>query len=110
MKILGNIISRAKTPCQNKQEPEYVHTLAEQFWRTMLGMAAVIILIAVGFGVFNLVTVVQEVSISAKPTVASSTPTIDRTKLMQTLDGFKKREIQFDTLKNQTSSIEDPSL
>ena len=109
MKIFGSIFSRTKTPCQNKQEPEYVHTLAEQFWRTVLVCSALVVLFAFVFGVFNLMTVVQEVSISAKPTVATSTPTIDRKKLMQTLDGFKKREILFDTFKNQATPIEDPS-
>lgn len=93
-----------------RHNPENMHAFADLYWRTLLYTASAATLLAIGFGIWELSSVLQNLGSSAGAGgSAQPVPTLDRAQLKNTLQKFHAREARFESLKMSAPEIADPS-
>lgn len=106
MKFSNNIISSTKTAYQNWREPENMHLLARLYWHVLLAASALIMCAVIAYGATVLFSINDDAG-TGKSVPASVT--IDKTKLTKLLAGFANRQATFESMKNDTTGVADPS-
>lgn len=92
-----------------RREPENMRALSDVYWRTLVVVAALVVLCAILYGVTQLVGVMgyaQEGN-AATPVSAAG---INRTQLEATLSAFSARQENYDALASTSVSAVDPSI
>ncbi len=93
-----------------RHRPENMHAFANLYWRTLLYIASAVTLLAIGFGIWELSSVLQDLGSSAGAgNSVQPIPTLDRAQLKNTLQGFQAREARFESLKISVPDFADPS-
>ncbi|MDO8521702.1 MAG: hypothetical protein Q7S08_00230 [bacterium] len=93
----------------HKHRPECVRVLADFYWRVLLSIALVILLLSLGYGILELSAVIGEGAVAQKTDVIQPAPKLNKTQLQNTLNAFVEREARFNALKTAAQRIADPS-
>ena len=90
-------------------EPEYTRALASLYWRTLLVLAFIVVVLVFLYSTWGLLRVLDNLS-SALDTSAPPPPALNRAELNATIRAFEMRKTQFEQLKaNPPLTIPDPS-
>jgi len=110
MNQLTLIWTRIRDTYSYRYEPEYLRTLAENFWRAVLFVLALVIVGGIVYGGLALLTVLADVS-DIENSVASRAPVpgLNRVQLQATIDGFESRKVNYEFLKAHPPKVVDPS-
>ena len=109
MKFVPDILKSLRDTYANRHEPESLGVLAGIYWRTVLGVALLLLVIIVSYSMWNLVRILHSLGVIPTPSPLPP-PALNRTLLNTTLEVLDARKAQFDALKvNPSSSISDPS-
>ena len=92
-----------------KHRPECVRVLADFYWRVLLSLAVVIVLIFIVYGIRQAYSVIGGDAAAQVPGVMQPVPKLNKTKLQDTLTAFGAREVRFNALKTAPQKIADPS-
>jgi hypothetical protein len=105
----SDITGRARDLYAARYEPEGVRTLADLYWRSMLGVACLAVVCALAWGIFDLVGALD--MLSATPDSTPLPPAaFNRSTLQHIVQGFEDRQAQFNSLGAQPlPAISDPS-
>lgn len=95
----------------HRHKPESMRVLADVYWRVLLSVALIILLLALGTGFVELSTVIGDSnSAPAQSTsIVQPVPKLSRSQLQNTLDAFGEREARFNALQTAPQKISDPS-
>ncbi len=109
MKIFKSVSGRIRTAA-SRHEPEGVRVLSDMYWRIVVVLAAILIVVSIGYGVWSLLRVLEGLS-SAVMVSSPPPPPINRRVLDAAIQGFESREVYFeDRNASSTQSIADPSI
>jgi len=94
-----------------KHSPEYARALADFYWRVLLSVALVALLISLGVGILKLTSVLKEGgnSLVQSADKIQPAPKLNKMQLQNTLTAFSEREARFNSLKAGAQRIPDPS-
>src|SRR3989338_657103 len=94
-----------------RHRPECVRVLADFYWRALLSIALVIIVLAAGYGISELSSVMggSGGALAQDASVSPPAPKLDKMQLQNTLSAFREREARFNSLKAGMQRIPDPS-
>jgi hypothetical protein len=109
MMNFNDIPTRMRDAYAARFEPEGQRSLAYLYWRSLLVLTGVLLVLAVAWGLWNLFDVftllASEPDTSPLPKAA-----LDRSALMNVVQGFEARQVQWNELTGSpASSISDPS-
>ncbi len=110
MKFSHSHWNKVRDAYANRTEPESFRILARVYWHALLYVTTCIVLIAVSYGLWQLVAVFSGPKES--PVLVSSEaspPLINRTQLETTVQGFKDRQAKYEFLKSNPPQLSDPS-
>ena len=110
MKWTDFIWARIRNTYSYRHEPGCVRVLAESFWRAVLLTLTLVVIGAIAYGGYALLTVFADVS-NIENALASRAPVpaLNRTQLQATIDGFATRQANYDFLKTHPPKVVDPS-
>jgi len=91
-----------------RNEPENIRPLADIYWRLMLSCGLLLIVIAIGWGVWVFVAALSDLS-SASPDTSSRPAALDRNQLQAVLAAYQARGQALTAEESQTTHIADPS-
>ena len=105
-------LARIRTVYTNRYEPEYMHSFADLYWRTLLSLACIVVAVACVYGAMQFFDALSQLSSSAP--VSSPGPQssagLDKKQLDATLNGFAARADVFKNLQSgSVPKITDPS-
>jgi hypothetical protein len=109
MNILEKI--RVIEAFKNRREPESVHILADDLWRTLLILSVIGGIAIIGFNFWEFSDVGR--ALSVQPTITVGTDEklpFEKRDLQMVVDGFAERKMTFDQYSTQLPVIADPSL
>ena len=93
-----------------RHTPENMRAFAEFYWRTLLYSASALALLAIGLGIWELSSVLQDFSTGARVGgSAQPVPALNKAQLKNTLENFQTREARFEALKTSVPKFTDPS-
>lgn len=93
-----------------RREPERVRSLAVLYWRLVLSAAALVVVLSLGYGAFQLFSILQETNaLDAGGTTVRSALALDQKQLESALAAFTARGNRFEALKTNALAIPDPS-
>lgn len=94
----------------NRREPERMHSLAVMYWRVVLSVTACIVVLSIGYGAFQLFSVLGGMgALGLNAAAAQPAPILDQARLEDTLVSFHARENRFEALRTNALVIPDPS-
>ena len=95
----------------HKHRPECVRVLADFYWRALLSIALVIIILSAGYGISELSSVMggSGGALAQDASVSQPAPKLDKMQLQNTLSAFREREARFNSLKAGMQRIPYPS-
>lgn len=109
MMKFSDITGQARNLYSARYEPEGARLLADIYWRCLLGLACLVVALALGWGIFDLLGVLDSL---APPATASPTPAaaFSRGTLQNMVQAFQDRQSQFDALDaTPLPAVADPS-
>lgn len=93
-----------------RHRPENMRAFADFYWRALLYIASIITMLAIGFGVSELSSVLKDFSASAGAgSSVQPVPALNKAQLKNALDSFQTREARFESLKTSAPEFTDPS-
>ncbi|OGZ44227.1 MAG: hypothetical protein A2719_00205 [Candidatus Ryanbacteria bacterium RIFCSPHIGHO2_01_FULL_45_22] len=93
-----------------RHRPENKRIIADIYWRFLLFLAFIILLISIGYGIFGILAMDGEQrNVDGEIPVADSTTILDRAKLQGVIESMQERESRFETIKANRPAISDPS-
>ncbi|MDO8562046.1 MAG: hypothetical protein Q7S05_04465 [bacterium] len=109
-----NSEQRAKTSVRDmyayRHEPERMREFAEFYWRVLLLVASVMVILVITFGIMEASAVLELRGVSeGGGGISQPIPKLDKAKLKNTLYEFQSRQERFESLKAQPPEIKDPS-
>jgi hypothetical protein len=93
---------------ERRLEPEYLRVLAEGYWRALLVFALCVFVCMILFGLWQFVTVLDDLSGAQNGTSAKPPVALNRTLLENTLSVFDTRELNYSGQGSGTT-FKDPS-
>ncbi len=109
MNISNDIWSELVARYEARHEPEQLRPLAETYWRGILTLSVACVVGALGLGVWQFVTVVENIS-SAQSAASVSTPSVlDRNKLKAVLNQYDDRAASYAEIQSYFTTVPDPS-
>src|SRR6185436_2824402 len=108
MRNIASIFSALKTAYIHRSDPEGVQLLARTYWRVMLSLSLIAIVVSLGLGGYQLWKVFGTFN-QKQASEALLSITVNRATLQKLLDGFDMRRKHFETLPNATTTYPDPS-
>ena len=110
MKAESRIKQSVREMYSYRHRPENMHAFADFYWRVLLYIASVAALLAIGFGIFELSSVLQDFGSGAGAGgIAQPVPALNRAQLKSALENFQAREARFESLKMSAPEFTDPS-
>ena len=107
MRNFLHIFAQLRAAYANKTSPEGLQLLARVYWRLILIVGFLVIVLSVAFGAQQLLGVLGTVG-PAQSQDATLPVTVDKAKLESTLKNFDQRKARFDALLTSTSTFPDP--
>ena len=96
----SHIRSDVRDMYSSRNSPENMRAFADFYWRILLYAASVAALLAIGFGIWQLSSVLQDFGSGAGAgRSAQPVPALNRAQLKNTLESFQVREARFESLK-----------
>lgn len=92
-----------------RHEPESMKPLAEWYWRSLLMVSTMALVLILAYGAWVFVEVLQRLSEGDSQRRASTRDILSKKDLADTLAAFRARQEEFDTLKRAATSVPDPS-
>lgn len=93
----------------SRHEPEGVRTLSNLYWRALLLVAFLVVVLILTYGMWGLLRVLGDLSAAVKAP-APAAPILDRRLLDATVEGIQVRRGQFEVLgAGSDKAILDPS-
>ena len=109
MMDLNDIPTRMHDAYAARFEPEGQRSLAYLYWRSLLAIAGVLLVLAVAWGLWNLFDVFTLIA-SEPDTSPLPKAALDRGALLNVVQGFEARQTQWNELTGSPApSIPDPS-
>ena len=91
-------------------EPGRIHAFADLYWRALLGVAGVVLILVFLYSTWQLLGILDAIG-KTPDTEAFVQRTIDRSKLNATVQVFDARAAEFESLKtNPPAAVKDPSM
>ncbi|KKW19285.1 MAG: hypothetical protein UY63_C0017G0062 [Parcubacteria group bacterium GW2011_GWA2_51_10] len=96
---------------ESRHEPESMHVIADFYWRTLLLVALLLVVLFALYGSLEFMRVANDTAIDAASEQAPARPerTFNRSRLQAVLDSLNAREAQFESLKKSAPTVVDPS-
>lgn len=93
-----------------RHSPENMRAFADFYWRALLCAVSVAALFAIGFGIFELSSVLKDFgSDGGAGGSAQPVPALNKAQLKKALEVFQTREARFESLKVSAPAVADPS-
>lgn len=109
MKLNIDILARMRNTYANRHEPESLRTFVDIYWRTVLAIAFLIVVLVVAYGIWNLSRILGDLG-RAPEITTPPTPVLSRAVLNATMQAFDTRQTRFDSFKvNPPAAVPDPS-
>ncbi len=108
MMKFSDITRRLSDRYAGRFEPEGLRTLASLYWRTLLGAAALAVVLSLLYGMWDLFNVLESLS-TAPGASGASKPALTRAQLDAVVQGFEVRQKHFDELSGSAGTVPDPS-
>jgi hypothetical protein len=104
MKLHNDTLEWLRDTYVDRSDPENLRILANVYWQGMVIIASILTLVVFGFGLSNLLRVLNDLSTAP---IASPTPvpTVNRAKLEAALGEFEVRTAQFKALKTSVPAV-----
>ncbi len=99
MSISSNITAQLRALYEARHEPENLRPLAEAYWRMLLSLAALSIVLVLVYGIWVFVGVIQNLSSAGGGLKTAPQTSLDRKQLAGTLQAFDARRSQFESVK-----------
>src|SRR3989344_2474967 len=101
--------SGIKEAHSSRHRPENLRLFAEFFWRRLIYIVSLLMVFIVGFGTWELFSVLKDFGSGAGAWSATQTvPNFNKYQLRNTLERFKAREARFESLKISAPEFTDP--
>src|SRR3990167_6497440 len=108
MTSLKHILIRVRDTWAGRDEPEHMRALAEMYWLTILALSGLVVLFAALYGGIKFFAALEPGETGSA--VASQNRTLlDRGALKAVVEGFARRDAEYESLKTVRPSIADPS-
>ncbi len=109
MKFGHHMWERFKGVIALRHDPEGAHIISDMYWRALLLVSLSVVILALVYGVWGLLRVLDELGSSARVSVPPP-PALNRAALGAAVDGINARRAQFEFLRSNSGRvIPDPS-
>ncbi|OGG52055.1 hypothetical protein A3C18_01995 [Candidatus Kaiserbacteria bacterium RIFCSPHIGHO2_02_FULL_54_11b] len=110
MKFGSTLWRDLRETLRGKYEPARVRVLADLYWRTLLTVTFVALVLVFLYSTWGLLRILDSLG-AALDTSAPPPAALDRSELNATIQAFEARKTQFEDLKtNLPAAIRDPSI
>ena len=110
MKFFNMLWKELRETLNDGNEPDHIRLLADLYWKVLLLLAFIILVVVFLYSTWGLVRILNDLSV-ALDTSAPPPPALNRGELNATVSAFETRKTQFEELKtNPPAAIKDPNI